>query len=99
MSWRPRALHLLTLSFPTRRSADLGDQLLDIGAKLLGFRDRGRDLFVLDERCRHVAEQGDTMGRGTLKLPAADAMTHGISFQFVRGPCEVPRARWDDGPP
>src|SRR3546814_9715722 len=43
------------------------DQLFDIGAKLLGFRDRGRDLFVLDERCRHVAEQGDTMGRGDRK--------------------------------
>ncbi len=77
-----------------RQAAVLGqrDQLLDIGAKLLRLGRGGGDLFVLDERGRHVAEQGRPVARGALKLTSAYAMAHGSS-PFVRGPCEVTPAR------
>ncbi|VVT11310.1 hypothetical protein SPHINGO361_120694 [Sphingomonas sp. EC-HK361] len=62
------------------------DQLFDIRAEFLRLGDGGRDLLMLDERCRHVAEQRDAVGRGPLKLTAANTVTHDLSFSFVRGP-------------
>src|SRR5205085_5761334 len=69
-----------------------GHQLLDIGAKLLRFCRRRGDLLVLDERGRHVAEQGRAVARGALKLTVANTMAHGSVLSFVRGPCQVTRA-------
>src|SRR5262249_41251056 len=66
-----------------RKSTALGerDQLLDIGAKLLRLGRPRRDLLMLDERSRHVAEQGCTMTGGALKLTAANTMAHDLSFR------------------
>src|SRR5436190_15514506 len=74
-------------------------QLLDIGAKLLRLGKRRGDLLVLDQRGRHVAEQGSAVARGALKLTSANTMAH-IHSPFVRGPCEVsPARRFFGGPP
>src|SRR3569623_1097143 len=59
------------------------DQLLDVGTQFLRLGGGGGDLLVHDQRGRHVAEQGRTVGRGTLQLTAAYAMTHG-NFLLVR---------------
>src|SRR5947209_14002648 len=59
-------------------------QLLNIGAKLLRLGGGGRDLLMLDERGRHVAEQGRAVARGALKLTSADTMAHG-SFSVRQG--------------
>src|SRR5205085_2899560 len=77
-----------------RKTAALGQrhQLLDVRAKLFRLGRGGGDLLVLDERGRHVAEQGRTVARGALKLTSAYAMAHGSS-PFVRGPFEVSPAR------
>src|SRR3569623_1429210 len=58
-------------------------QLLDGGTQFLRLGGGGGELLVLDQRGRHVAEQGRTVGRGTLQLTAAYAMTHG-NFLLVR---------------
>src|SRR5947209_2067561 len=57
------------------------DQFLDIGPQFLGLGGRGQDLFVLDERGRHVAEQGCAVAGGALELTSGDAMTHGLAFR------------------
>src|SRR5205823_13621415 len=76
------------------------DQLFDVRAKLLRLGRRGGDLLVLDERGRHVAEQGRTVARSTLKLTMANAVAHGSVLSFVRGPYEVsPARRFFGGPP
>ena len=80
-----------------RQAAMLGerDQLLDVGPKLLRLGDGGGDLFVLDERGRHVAEQGRAVARGALKLTAANTMAHRSFPSFVWGPYQVsPARRW-----
>jgi hypothetical protein len=65
------------------------DQLLDIGAKLLRLGRGRRDLLMLDERGRHVAEQGRAVARGALKLTAANTMAHGVFLSFVGAPYQV----------
>src|SRR6185312_15394007 len=85
-------VHQPRLSEPTvRKPAVLGerDQLLDVGAKLLRLGRGRRDLLVLDERGRHVAEQGRAVAGGALKFTAANTMAHGIFLSFVRSPYEV----------
>jgi hypothetical protein len=44
---------------------------------------------VLDERGRHVAEQGRAVAGGALKFTMANAVAHGAFLSFVRGPYEV----------
>src|SRR4051812_8051868 len=79
-------------------------QLLDIGAKLLRLGGGGCDLLVLDERSRHVAEQGGAVAGGALELTPADAMTHGSCLSFVPEPYSEPdqselrREPWYSGP-
>src|SRR5207302_6879484 len=87
-----RLVHQPRLRQPTvRQTAVLGerDQLLDIRPKLLRLGRRGGDLLVLDERGRHVAEQGRAVARGALKLTVANAVAHGSALSFVRAPYEV----------
>ncbi len=66
-------------------------QLLDVRAKFLRLGDGGGDLLVLDERGRHVAEQGGAVARGTLKLTAANAMAHGYFLRSSGGRIRNPR--------
>src|SRR3954465_5140536 len=82
-----------------RKAALLGErnQLLDIGAKLLRLGGRGGDLLMLDERCRHIAEQGSAVGRGPLKLTAAYAMAHVSFLRSLRGRIRYPRAGGVEG--
>src|SRR5216683_2821463 len=54
-----------------------GHKLLDDATQLLGFRQRGADLLVLQKRMRHVVEHGLAMGASTAELAAAQAMAHG----------------------
>src|SRR5699024_5500332 len=85
-----------------RQPAALGqcDQFLDVRAKLLRLGGGGGDLLVLDQRGRHVAEQGRTVARGALKLTMANAVAHGSILSFVWGPYEVsPARRFSGGPP
>jgi len=44
---------------------------------------------VLDERGRHVAEQGRAVAGGALKLTAANTMAHGVFLSFVGAPYQV----------
>src|SRR3546814_10300548 len=54
-------------------------ELFGIGPKLLRLGDGGRDLLMLDERRRHIAEQCRAMAAGALKFTSADTMAHGHS--------------------
>src|SRR5262249_57611977 len=84
-----------------RQPATLGerDQLFDIGTKLLRLCRRRRYLLMLDERSRHVPEQGSTVAGGALKLTAANTMAHDSFLSFVRGPCQVTPATQHSGRP
>ena len=52
------------------------DQLLDDRAQLLGLRQRGDDLLVLDQRRAHVGEHRTPMLGGAVELPMNLAVTH-----------------------
>src|SRR5205085_4177836 len=52
------------------------DQLLDDRAQLLGLRQRGDDLLVLDQRGRHVGEHRTAMLGGAVELAVNLAVTH-----------------------
>src|SRR3546814_13934628 len=54
-------------------------ELFGIGPKLLRLGDGGRDLLILDERRRHIAEQCRAMAAGALKFTSADTMAPGHS--------------------
>src|SRR6185503_21298833 len=46
---------------------------------------RGRDLFVREQRVRHVAEHGEPVARGAVEFPESVAVSHGaIPFCYVR---------------
>ena len=53
-----------------------GDQFLDDGPQVLGLRQRGDDLFVLDESRGHVREHGAAMLVGAIELAMGDSVTH-----------------------
>src|SRR5262249_1637869 len=100
-----RELHIVHQSrlgeTTVRQAATLGkrDQLFDIRAKLLRLCRRRRDLLMLDERSRHVPQQGSTVAGSALKLTAANTMAHGSFLSFVRGPCQVTPATQHLGRP
>src|SRR3546814_13286374 len=54
---------------------------------------------MLDERGRHVAEQGRAVRARALQLPATRFMTHDFFLRLSEGPCEVPQARSIAGRP
>src|SRR5262245_20509545 len=53
-----------------------GEQLLDDRAKLLGLRQRGDDLLVLDQRSRHVGEHRTAMLGRAVELAVNPSVTH-----------------------
>src|SRR4029078_5402304 len=54
------------------------DELLDHGAKLLGIRQRGGDLLVLDQRRSHVGEHRLAMLRRAVELAVNLTVTHRV---------------------
>src|SRR5581483_7728786 len=53
------------------------DQLLDDRPQLLGLRERGDDLLVLDQRGGHVGEHGGAMARRAAQLAVRVTVAHG----------------------
>ena len=78
-----------------RKAALLGerDQLLDVRTQFLRLGDGRHDLLVLDERGAHVAEQGNTVSRGTLQLTTAYTMAHDSFLRSLRGRSTEPQTR------
>ena len=56
-----------------------GHQLLDDRAQVLGLRQRGDDLLVLDQRGDHIAEHGAAMFRRAVELAMDFPVAHGSS--------------------
>ena len=51
-------------------------QLLDHRAKVLGLRQGGRDLLVLDERLRHIGEHRLAVLGGAIEAPLGVSVIH-----------------------
>src|SRR5690606_22467491 len=60
-----------------------GDQRFDNTTQLLGFRQRGLDDFMLQERVRHVTEHRLTVTAAAIQLAKAVTVTH-FSTSFNR---------------
>src|SRR5215813_9096578 len=58
------------------------DQLLHDRAQFLGFRQRGDDLLMLDQRRAHVGEHRAPMLGGAIELPMNPAVTHSLFLTF-----------------
>src|SRR5215813_10050556 len=58
------------------------DQLLHDRAQFLGFRQRGDDLLMLDQRRTHVGEHRAPMLGGAIELPMNPAVTHSLFLAF-----------------
>src|SRR5271157_102418 len=70
-------------------------QLLDHWTKVLGLRQGGGDLLVLDERLGHVGEHRLTMFGGAVEAPLGVSVIHWlISFSGLRPPCQGTAARF-----
>jgi len=52
-------------------------QLLDHGPQLLGLRQGGHDLLVLDQARRHVGEEGGAVGGGAAQFASRVTVAHG----------------------
>ena len=66
------------------------DQLLDDRAKVLGLRQGGGDLLVLDERLGHVGEHRLAMLGGAVEAPLGVSVIH-VAFSFSGLAAAVPR--------
>jgi hypothetical protein len=62
-----------------------GDQLLDHGPQLLGLRQGGHDLLVLDQARGHVGEHGRAVGGRTTQFAVGFTVTH-LEISWALGP-------------
>ena len=64
-------------------------QFFDHRTKVLGLRQRGRDLLVLDERLRHVGEHRLAMLMRAIEAPLGASVIHRRSpLRVLRPPCQ-----------